>query len=182
MSRAVLSAGSNVGDRAAHLRAVVDRFGDEVVAVSPIHVTAPWGGVEQDDFYNITLVVEADRTPRDWLDIGRELEREAERTREIRWGPRTLDVDVISVDIDQTTVVDDDPELTLPHPRAAQRAFVLIPWLAADPDATLWTPDGVRSVSALLAALDEDERDGVTELGPTRSGVAADSSSDRDTP
>ncbi|GAA1482741.1 2-amino-4-hydroxy-6-hydroxymethyldihydropteridine diphosphokinase [Gordonia sinesedis] len=184
-TRAVLSAGSNIGDADAHLRTVVDGFAAELVAVSRVYLTAPWGGVEQPDFHNITLIVEGRRTPADWLAAGADLERAADRTREVRWGPRTLDVDVITVDVlddpagtdvadgavrsvpgrDQpvsvTPVVSDDPTLTLPHPRAAHRAFVLVPWLAIDPAARLWTPSGMRAVADLVDDLPAADREGV---------------------
>jgi 2-amino-4-hydroxy-6-hydroxymethyldihydropteridine diphosphokinase len=132
MSRAVLSVGSNLGDRLAHLRGVVTAL--RPVAVSPVYETAPWGGVEQEDYLNAILVVEDDGTDAyGWLAKARELERAAGRTREVRWGPRTLDVDVIDVDGSTST----DPELTLPHPRAHERAFVLVPWADVEPDAVL---------------------------------------------
>ena len=170
MSRAVLSAGSNVGDPTAHLRSVVEGFADVLVAVSAVYSTPPWGGVEQDDFRNITLVVDGPYDARQWLERGFELERAAERTREIRWGPRTLDVDVISVSDSDGVVVTDGPDLTLPHPRAAQRAFVLVPWLEIEPDATLWTPAGERAVADLVAGLDAAERDAVQPVGRLTGG------------
>ncbi|KQR96423.1 2-amino-4-hydroxy-6-hydroxymethyldihydropteridine pyrophosphokinase [Williamsia sp. Leaf354] len=162
MSRAVLSIGSNMGDRLELLTSVRDDLADHLLAVSAVFSTPPWGPVAQDDFDNAVLVVDdPDRSPADWLDTGFALERAAQRTRETRWGPRTLDVDVITASVDGDVVVSDDPVLTLPHPRAHLRAFVLIPWLDADPDATLWTPDGVRAVTDLAAALDPADRDGV---------------------
>lgn len=165
-TRAVLSAGSNVGDPMAHLRLVADGFADDLVTVSEAYATSPWGGVEQADFLNITLIVEGDRTPADWLALGARLEHRAQRTREQRWGPRTLDVDVITVS-DATGVVRSDTDaLTLPHPRAQHRAFVLVPWLDIDADAVLWTPDGDRRVDALADALPPAERAGVRRLGP----------------
>ncbi|ALG86001.1 2-amino-4-hydroxy-6-hydroxymethyldihydropteridine diphosphokinase [Gordonia phthalatica] len=164
-TRVVLSAGSNIGDSRAHLRTVVDALGDDLRAVSDVHVTPPWGGVEQDDFANITLIADGDRTPREWLEFCWELERAADRVREIRWGPRTLDVDVVSVEADGEPVVSDDEALTLPHPRARDRAFVLVPWLQIDSDAQLWTPDGVRPVADLVAALDPAEVAGVHSTG-----------------
>lgn len=169
MTRAVLSAGSNMGDTVAHLSAVVRALADELVAVSGVYATPPWGGVEQADFHNITLIAEGPRTARDWLEVCRELERDADRVRDIRWGPRTLDVDVISVD-DGGPVRSDDPELTLPHPRAAQRAFVLAPWLEIDPDARLWTASGERPIAELIAELPGDEVAAVTPILP---GAAA---------
>ncbi|MDT7614019.1 MAG: 2-amino-4-hydroxy-6-hydroxymethyldihydropteridine diphosphokinase, partial [Pseudonocardiales bacterium] len=95
MSRAVLSLGSNLGDRAAHLRAAVAGFADVLVAVSPVYETAPWGGVDQDDFLNAVLVVDDDATDAwGWLRRGQALENASGRVREVHWGPRTLDVDV----------------------------------------------------------------------------------------
>ncbi|MYR08380.1 2-amino-4-hydroxy-6-hydroxymethyldihydropteridine diphosphokinase [Gordonia sp. SID5947] len=163
-TRAVLSAGSNVGDRLGHLNSVVERFADDLVAVSPVYSTPPWGGVEQEDFYNITLIVEGPRGPYEWLAVGAELEEAAERTREVRWGPRTLDVDVITVTEGDEVVRSDDPRLLLPHPRAAERAFVLVPWLVIEPDATLWTPSGTRAVADLVGRIDPAESAGVVPV------------------
>jgi 2-amino-4-hydroxy-6-hydroxymethyldihydropteridine diphosphokinase len=132
VSTAVLSIGSNLGDRLAHLQSVVDAL--RPIRTSPVYETAPWGGVEQDDYLNAILVVSDDGTDADgWLAKARELEQAAGRTREIHWGPRTLDVDVIDVD----GASSQDPDLTLPHPRAHERAFVLVPWADVDPDAIL---------------------------------------------
>jgi 2-amino-4-hydroxy-6-hydroxymethyldihydropteridine diphosphokinase len=171
MSRAVLSIGSNLGDRIGHLQSVLDALdtsaalratpraapdpdGGTVVAVSAVYETAPWGPVPQEDFLNAVLVTEHPaRDPRAWLAFGQRCERRAGRSRELHWGPRTLDVDVIDVE----GVRSADPELTLPHPRAAERAFVLVPWLDADPSARL---AGVP-VATLLAALDVAELAGV---------------------
>ncbi|SIR66177.1 2-amino-4-hydroxy-6-hydroxymethyldihydropteridine diphosphokinase [Williamsia sterculiae] len=163
MSRAVLSIGSNVGDRLAHLQSVCDGLAPAVQSVSAVFATAPWGGVAQEDFFNAVLVVDDPDVDADgWLRRGHELEAAADRTREVRWGPRTLDVDVVAVeDDDGRAVVSDDPVLTLPHPRAAERAFVLIPWLDAEPQATLWTAAGATSVIALVERLDRAEVDGV---------------------
>lgn len=147
MTRAVLSLGSNLGDRAAHLRAAVAGFADVLVAVSPVYETTPWGGVEQDDFLNAVLVVEDGGTDEwGWLRRGQRLEEAAGRVREIRWGPRTLDVDVVTVD----EVRSDHPDLRLPHPGTPDRATVLRPWLDVDPAAVL---PGHGAVADLLAAL-----------------------------
>jgi 2-amino-4-hydroxy-6-hydroxymethyldihydropteridine diphosphokinase len=149
VSRAVLSIGSNLGDRLGNLRSVVSGLGPSVLAVSSVYETAPWGVVDQPDFLN-AVVIATDTTtgPYDWLTRAHEFEAAAQRVREVRWGPRTLDVDLIDVDgIDSA-----DPRLTLPHPRAAERAFVLLPWAEIDDD---------PQVSALLAALPASERDSV---------------------
>jgi 2-amino-4-hydroxy-6-hydroxymethyldihydropteridine diphosphokinase len=134
VSRAVLSIGSNLGDRFGYLKLAVDGFADVLVAVSPVYETAPWGVLDQDDFLNAVLIVSSpDIDEWGWLRRGQELERRAERVREQRWGPRTLDVDVVTVDGVRST----DPELLLPHPGAHERATVLIPWLDVDPTAEL---------------------------------------------
>jgi 2-amino-4-hydroxy-6-hydroxymethyldihydropteridine diphosphokinase len=151
----VLSIGSNVGDRLGYLRGCVVLLGDVVRAVSPVYSTAPWGGVPQDDFLNAVVLVEdpaidaADAG--EWLRRGQCCEAAAGRTRRLRWGPRTLDVDVIDVDGTRQ----DDPRLTLPHPRAHLRAFVLVPWLDVAPGAVL---AGRGAVADLVAALPEAER------------------------
>ncbi|WP_460961680.1 2-amino-4-hydroxy-6-hydroxymethyldihydropteridine diphosphokinase [Parasphingorhabdus pacifica] len=155
MSRAVLSLGSNMGERLEYLRLAVDGFVGSVVAVSPVYETEPWGVTDQPDFLNAVLLVEADGVDEwGWLRRGQELEREAERRREQRWGPRTLDVDVVSVD----RVHSDHPDLLLPHPGTPSRATVLIPWLAVEPDAAL---PGHGSVAALLEALPAGEVEAV---------------------
>lgn len=155
MTRAVLSLGSNLGDRFAHLRAAVAGLGDAVVAASPVYETAPWGGVEQDDFLNAVLLVDDLTTDAwGWLRRGQELENAAGRVREVRWGPRTLDVDVVTVD----GVTSDHPELLLPHPGTPERATVLRPWLDVDPSAVL---PGHGPVASLLAALGPDAEAGM---------------------
>ena len=155
MSRAVLSIGSNIGDRLGYLQLAVDGFADRLVAVSPVFETPPWGVTEQEPFLNAVLIAEdPDATPTDWLAGAQRCEQLAGRTREVRWGPRTLDVDVITVD----GVVSDDPVLTLPHPRAAERAFVLLPWWSADPEAEL---PARGKVLELIQALPAGEADGV---------------------
>ncbi len=163
MSRAVLSIGSNIGDRLARLQSVVDGLGEAVRTVSPVYETEPWGGVEQDRFLNaVILADDPDLDAYGWLRLGQRLERLNQRIREQRWGPRTLDVDLIRcTDGEGAEVRCADPDLTLPHPRARCRAFVLAPWLAADPAATLSVDGGVRPVRELLAELDPIEREGV---------------------
>jgi 2-amino-4-hydroxy-6-hydroxymethyldihydropteridine diphosphokinase len=167
MSRVVLSIGSNLGDRLARLQSVVDGLDGSVRAVSPVYETEAWGGVEQGPFLNAVLIA-ADPAldGHRWLHRARELERAANRVRGERWGPRTLDVDLVTCHSGDHEETLHDEELTLPHPMAHLRAFVLIPWLAVDPDATLTVAGKPRPVARLLAELDAAERDGVrlTEL------------------
>ena len=140
--RAVISIGSNMNDRKALMTGVYRHFRGELTAASSIWATPPWGGVEQDEYLNAILVVETTSTPMELLKRGQALENDAERERTVTWGPRTLDVDIVQC----TTVADDgtaeeitsgDPVLTLPHPWATSRAFVLVPWLEAEPEAVL---------------------------------------------
>ena len=164
MTRAVLSLGANLGDRAGALRGAITALAaDGLVARSTLYETPPWGPVEQPPYLNAVVVVRGPRDAAGWLVRAHELEQAAGRTRERRWGPRTLDVDVVTVtEDDGTPVVSDDPRLTLPHPRAHERAFVLVPWMDADAEGTLRVDGQVRRVSELLA---EVGRDGVS-LGP----------------
>jgi 2-amino-4-hydroxy-6-hydroxymethyldihydropteridine diphosphokinase len=165
MTRVVLSIGSNVGDRLAHLQSVVDGLAPGARTVSPVYETDAWGGVEQQPFLNAVIIADDPALDcHDWLLWGQALERAANRTREQHWGPRTLDVDVISCRRGAREVSSDDDVLTLPHPYAHQRAFVLIPWLAVDPDATLTVAGTVLPVAQLLAGLDAVEREGVRLL------------------
>jgi 2-amino-4-hydroxy-6-hydroxymethyldihydropteridine diphosphokinase len=150
MTNAVLSVGSNMGDRLAYLRSALDRMRPCVDAVSPVYETPPWGPVSQPDYLNAVILASDDTAdPPVWLARAHAAEDAAGRVRDQRWGPRTLDVDVIAVD----DIELNDPDLTLPHPRAAERAFVLVPWLAVDPEARL----SGGSVADLVAQLPPSE-------------------------
>ena len=154
---AVLSIGSNMEDRRALLQTVFGEFAAETIAASPVYATPPWGVTDQDEFLNAVLIVDVEESPLELLRRGQKLEEAAERVRVRHWGPRTLDVDIVQVD----GVTSTDPELTLPHPYAHERAFVLVPWLAEDPHAELnGTP-----VSELVASLDSTEVAAVKEVG-----------------
>lgn len=155
MSRAVLSLGSNLGDRLGYLRSAVDAVRPALVAVSGVYETKAWGVEDQPDFLNALCIV--DDPARDhwaWLRAGQAAEQAAGRVRELRWGPRTLDVDIVTVQ----GVKSDDPELLLPHPGTPDRASVLIPWLEIDPDAEV---PGHGRAADLLARLPEADRAGV---------------------
>jgi 2-amino-4-hydroxy-6-hydroxymethyldihydropteridine diphosphokinase len=141
MTRALLSLGSNRGERERHLRGAVAGIGEAVLVVSGVYESPPWGDPDQPHYLNAAvLAVDPARDATGWLDLAGRLERAAGRVRDParRFGPRTLDVDVIAVwDDGGAPVVRDDPDLTLPHPRAAERAFVLRPWLDIQPYAQL---------------------------------------------
>jgi 2-amino-4-hydroxy-6-hydroxymethyldihydropteridine diphosphokinase len=149
VTTAVLSIGSNLGDRLAALRSVVDGLGRSLRAVSSVYETTPWGLPDQPDFLNAVVIADdPNLDPLGWLRRAQEFEQAAGRVRDVRWGPRTLDVDVIDVDGRRS----EDPVLTLPHPRAAERAFVLVPWLEIDPDPKL---------AEMINGLSSDERGSV---------------------
>jgi 2-amino-4-hydroxy-6-hydroxymethyldihydropteridine diphosphokinase len=156
MSRAVLSLGANLGDRAGALRAAMTALKDDgLVARSVLYETPPWGPVEQPSYLNAIAIVRGPRDAAGWLARAHELEQAAGRTREVRWGARTLDVDVVAVTGDDgSPVLSGDPELTLPHPRAHERAFVLVPWLSLEPTAVL---PGHGRVADLVQALPPDD-------------------------
>jgi 2-amino-4-hydroxy-6-hydroxymethyldihydropteridine diphosphokinase len=144
--RAVLAIGSNLGDRLGNLQGCVHaiaRIPDtEVLATSPVYQTAPVGGPEQPDYLNAVLIVSTGLAPLDLLEAAHRIEAEFGRVRDVRFGPRTLDVDIISY----AGEVSSDPVLTLPHPRAHERAFVLAPWHDIDPAAELPGRGAVRSL------------------------------------
>jgi 2-amino-4-hydroxy-6-hydroxymethyldihydropteridine diphosphokinase len=130
VTRAFLALGSNLGDRERYLRDAVAGIPD-VVAVSPIYETGPVGGsASQGPYLNAVVELDTDLSPRELLEVCRRLESAAKRVRKERWGPRTLDVDVLLVG----DLVVDDPDLQVPHPRMWERGFVLIPLADLAPD------------------------------------------------
>ena len=148
MPRAFLGLGSNIGDRHRFLRDAIAATPD-LVAVSDLFETDPIGGPDQDAYLNVVLQLDTDLDARALLELCRSLEAAAERTREIRWGPGTLDVDVLWVDGETV----DEEDLTVPHPRMFDRAFVMVPLRQLAPDiAEGWTdPDEgeVRNIGRL---------------------------------
>lgn len=153
MRDVVLGLGSNLGDSAALLQEGVDALdatpGITVDAVSAVFRTAPVGGPQQPDYLNAVVLARSSLSDVELLAAIAAVEAGAGRVRLERWGPRTLDVDVLAIDDE----VSDDPALTVPHPRAHERAFVLVPWLDADPAATLV---GKGRVVDLLTSFDVD--------------------------
>jgi 2-amino-4-hydroxy-6-hydroxymethyldihydropteridine diphosphokinase len=155
---AVISLGSNLGNRLETLQGAVDALEDtpgvRVKAVSPVYETEPWG-VEpgsQPSYFNAVVVLKTTLPPSSLLERAHAVEEAFNRVRDERWGPRTLDVDIVAY----ANVTSDDPQLTLPHPRAHERAFVLAPWYDVDPGAQL---PGRGAVAELLAAV---TRNGIT--------------------
>ncbi|MFC9732999.1 2-amino-4-hydroxy-6-hydroxymethyldihydropteridine diphosphokinase [Streptomyces roseolus] len=149
---AVVALGANLGNRLENLQGAVDALADtpglRVKAVSPVYETEPWGvdPGSQPSYLNAVAVLRTTLPPSSLLERAQAVEEAFHRVRDERWGARTLDVDIVSY----ADVVSDDPVLTLPHPRAHQRAFVLAPWHDVDPEAQL---PGHGAVTALLAAV-----------------------------
>lgn len=164
---AVLSIGSNMADSRELLDSVYRDFAEQgqLRAASSIYRTPAWGVTDQPDFLNAILLVQVDQTPLELLHRGQKLENAGGRVRVQRWGPRTLDVDIIaawegaaSAATETTHITSDTEELRLPHPYAHQRAFVLQPWLEIDPDAVL----GGRRVAELVEQLADEDKAGIT--------------------
>ncbi|ONH58524.1 2-amino-4-hydroxy-6-hydroxymethyldihydropteridine pyrophosphokinase [Frankia sp. CcI49] len=147
---AVVAIGSNIGDRLGFLRGAVRELDARlgVLAVSPVYETDPVGGPEQDDYLNAVVLVAA-APPGELLAAARAAEQAAARERTVRWGPRTLDVDIIACG----DLRSDDPDILLPHPRAQDRLFVCVPWLDVDPGATLVGHGRVADLVAALSAV-----------------------------
>ncbi len=147
--RAAIAIGSNIGERLTHLQEAVDQLASlgEVIAVSAIYETDPVGGPEQQDFLNAVVVLETELDPVALLNAGHLIEQNAHRERIEHWGPRTLDVDVLA--FDQQVI--NNAEITLPHPRAHERGFVLVPWNDVDPDFNLV---GYGRISELVTRVD----------------------------
>ena len=130
MARAFLGLGSNLGNRHRFLREAVQELPD-VVAVSRLYETAPLGGPDgQGPYLNIVVQLDTELSARELLEVCRTREMAAQRVRKERWGPRTLDVDVLWVEHESV----DEPDLVVPHPRMFQRAFVLLPLRDLAPD------------------------------------------------
>ena len=150
MTHVVLALGSNLGERLEHLRSAAAAAASSGafagLRASPVYETEPVGGPRQDDYLNAVLVAETDLEPLAVLELAQSWEAAAARVRAERWGPRTLDVDVVEMGGLRTT----EPRLTLPHPLAHERAFVLAPWHDVEPDAVL---AGHGRVENLLADL-----------------------------
>ena len=149
--RAAIGLGSNLGDKAGNIERAIGRMGHlgEVISVSTIYQSAPIGGPEQPPYYNAVALLDTDLEPRALLDGLLSIEQMQGRQRNERWGPRIIDLDVLLYG----EQVIDQPGLVVPHPRMAQRRFVLDPLLEVWPDAAL--PDGTRLRTKRTAVADQ---------------------------
>ena len=156
MTRAAIALGSNLGDRLGNFHFAAGRLADlgEIISVSSLYEAAPIGGPEQEAFFNAVLILDTILDPRRLLDELHRIEAEAGRVREVRWGPRLLDLDLILFGNRRA----EGGGMVVPHPRLRERRFVLDPLVEAWPDAK--TPDGV-AVSGFLPAVADQE---VTKL------------------
>jgi 2-amino-4-hydroxy-6-hydroxymethyldihydropteridine diphosphokinase len=157
-TKAILALGSNLGERNDTLSTAVADLVDppevRLLGVSPVVQTKAVGGpVGQPDFLNMVMAVETTLTPLELLKHCNDVEEKHHRTREVPWGPRTLDVDIVVFG----DLVSDDPILTIPHPRAAERAFVLYPWSLLEPHATL-NGQSVAELAAVAADMPDIRR------------------------
>ena len=152
--RAALGLGSNIGDKRGFVQAAIDRIarsaGITLVARSADYRTAPWGLTEQDWFVNACILVETTLSATGLLARALEIEQELGRVRDIRWGPRKIDIDVLVYGGREIA----DEGLSIPHPRIAERAFVLVPLAEIWPDAPIG--GGLTAVSALAACPDAE--------------------------
>ena len=162
----MLSLGSNLGDRLDNLQGAIDALFDapglEFVAISPVYETKPVGGPEQGDFLNVVIVADSSVAPRSLLERVLNIEESMDRVRDVRWGPRTLDIDIVTIG----EITCDEPELTLPHPRAHERAFVLVPWADVEPGAVLPGRGSVRDLLPSVAGQELHRRDDLTLQPP----------------
>lgn len=160
--RAAIALGSNLGDRHSTLSEAVGRLEEigDIVALSALYETAPVGGPEQDPYLNAVAVMTTDLEPADLLSRLQGIETDAGRVRRERWGPRTLDLDIIAIERDGEPVTSDTEILSVPHPRAAERRFVLQPLAEVWPD--VGVAPGLTAAEALTRVGDDQ---GVERLG-----------------
>ena len=151
MPTAYLSIGSNLGDRFDYLQnAVLQIYRNSQISkvkVSSVYETTPVGGPKQDDFLNAVVEVETDLRPMELLVFTQQLEQEANRVRTEHWGPRTLDVDILAYQNEESS----SSKLTLPHPRISERAFVVVPWFEIAPNVEI---SGIGKLADLFERID----------------------------
>lgn len=160
MTQAALSIGSNLGQRLANLQFAIDQLEKnecQMITCSSVYETEPVGGVEQGPYLNAVVIVGTQLEPLQLLQAVLSIEELAHRVRDVRWGPRTLDIDVIDIAGFSSAT----EELTVPHPRAHERAFVLTPLLEIAPD---WRLGGEKSLSELLGQVVDQKVSKIADL------------------
>lgn len=160
MNRAYLGLGSNMGDRQSYLKQACKMLNKHeqisILKISKIYETKAWGYIQQEDFLNICVEVDTLLKPMELLEVCQQIEEKLNRVRTIRWGPRTIDVDILFFN----HIISKDEKLILPHPRIKERAFVIIPLM--DLNSNLIIED--KSIAYYFSELSEEERNEVREI------------------
>ena len=160
MNKAYLGLGTNMGDKQAYLKEACKIISDNpninIVKISKVYKTKAWGYTNQDDFLNICIEVDTNLSPEELLEVCHEVENKLNRVRVIRWGPRTIDVDILFFN----NIISTDENLTLPHPRIKERAFVLIPLMDLNKELVIDN----KTISYYLSNLEKEELKQVEEV------------------
>lgn len=160
MNKAYLGLGTNMGDKQAYLKEackiISDNTNINIVKISKVYKTKAWGYTNQDDFLNICIEVDTNLSPEELLEVCHEVENKLNRVRVIRWGPRTIDVDILFFN----NIISTDENLTLPHPRIKERAFVLIPLMDLNKELAIDN----KTISYYLSNLEKEELKQVEEV------------------
>ncbi|MEW9080067.1 2-amino-4-hydroxy-6-hydroxymethyldihydropteridine diphosphokinase [Terrisporobacter glycolicus] len=160
MNKAYLGLGTNMGHREGYLRQACKTLQEHVKIniskISKVYETKAWGYTEQDDFLNICMEIETSLSSIELLEVCHAIEEMLNRERVIKWGPRTIDVDILFFN----NIISNDERLTLPHPRIRERAFVLIPLMDLNKGLTIDN----EPISYYLSKLSKEERDEVKEV------------------
>ena len=160
MNKAYLGLGTNMGDKQAYLKEACKIISDNpninIVKISKIYKTKAWGYTNQDDFLNICIEVDTNLSPGELLEVCHEVENKLNRVRVIRWGPRTIDVDILFFN----NIISTDENLILPHPRIKERAFVLIPLMDLNKELVIDN----KTISYYLSNLEKEELEQVKEV------------------
>lgn len=160
MNKAYLGLGTNMGDKQAYLKEACKIISDNpninIVKISKVYKTKAWGYTNQDDFLNICIEVDTNLSPEELLEVCHEVENKLNRVRVIRWGPRTIDVDILFFN----NIISTDENLILPHPRIKERAFVLIPLMDLNKELSIDN----KTISYYLSNLEKEELKQVEEV------------------
>lgn len=160
MNKAYLGLGTNMGDKQAYLKEackiISDNTNINIVKISKVYKTKAWGYTNQDDFLNICIEVDTNLSPEELLEVCHEVENKLNRVRVIRWGPRTIDVDILFFN----NIISTDENLILPHPRIKERAFVLIPLMDLNKELSIDN----KTISYYLSNLEKEELKQVEEV------------------